>query len=102
MTNLNITTYNPLDLATYNPGCYDELSKFAESCTQFKADVINQIGLRFKITIIILVTLIILYMYIKYGKPKFSTTEFYIKYLAFRLDFIIMLITLITITFMFL
>lgn len=94
-------TYNPQELALYNPSCIKEMETFQKFCLEFKANVIETISTRFKICVIILVVLIFLRMYLYYHKPAFTQTEWYQKRVEYRIDFIIMIVALITIAYLF-
>lgn len=99
--NITNTTANTTQYATFNTGCYNEIQTVLSWCKEFQIDVLNRMSTQFHTTIWILAIMIFYYFYIKRYQPKFSQTEFYQNYIAYRIDFIIMLLTLIMIAFLF-
>jgi len=85
----------------YNPSCIAEMEKFEKFCTDFQIEVINSVSIRFKISLLLMIAVMTFKLYVQYSKPKFSQTEFYKKYVAFRIDFIIAILMIITIGLMF-
>ena len=85
----------------FNTGCIDELNKMTAKCTNFKAQVVSSISHNFQLTIILLLIFVAYKIFIEYSKPKFSQTEFYQKKIVYRIDFIIMILVIITIAFFF-
>lgn len=99
---MNITNQT-IDFAQqqfYNTNCIDEIEKFSKLCTTFKVDVLNNYDLRFKVTIILLLIFVAFRLYTKYSKPQFINSAFW-NYFDMRLDFIIAILCIFTITFMF-
>ena len=85
----------------YNPNCYDELRKFADVCTDFKANVLSTFHNKFIVVLIVLSIIIAYTLIIKYAQPKFSKSDFYLKYIDRRIDFILAIVTMIMIAYIF-
>lgn len=101
---MNVTnlTFNPLDLATYNPACFSEFSKYESFCTDFRVDIISSVSQRFKIALALTFILYCFMIYVKYSNPKFVESTIWKEYIASRLDFFTLMIFLCTIALMFL
>jgi hypothetical protein len=76
----------------FNTGCIDEINKITERCSQFKLQVIEHMDKKFMIALIILSIFIMYQLAIKYYKPKFSQSRFYMKYIDYRIDFVIIIL----------
>lgn len=94
-------TYDTHQYNTYNPGCYNEIQKYIKMCTEFKAEVTSIMSQQFKITLILLVIMITYKIYVDNKEPQFSKTEFYQRYIRYRIDFIIIILAFISIAFLF-
>lgn len=96
---MNTTFYNPINTtmdvynsSTYNTGCLDELQKLSAKCTTFKAEVQTIYGDRILIAMIVMFAIILFKIYIDNRKPQFSQTEFWLKEVSPRIDWIIILL----------
>lgn len=75
----------------YNTGCIDEINKIVRQCSEFKADISSRVMSQFHLGMGLLFVLLMFRLYVEYGKPKFSQTEFYRTKIAYRLDFAIII-----------
>ena len=93
-TTLNITTLiiNKSEFETFNTGCFEEVTKCMNACSNFKVSIASNIFSRFRIGFIILCLLVLYQIFIKYNKPKYSQSEFYMKYIDYRIDYMIMIL----------
>lgn len=86
---------------TYNTGCLNEIETIIQKCTDFKTDVTSDLGLRFKIGVIILFILIFFRIFTIYKPFKFQQSEFYKNYVEFRIDFILLVLVIMLSVFFF-
>ena len=85
---------NKSQFETFNTGCIDEINKCVSGCKNFQLDVANSIVSRFRIGLIILCVLVLYQLYVNYNKPLYSQSEFYKKYIDYRLDYAILVLSI--------
>jgi hypothetical protein len=81
----------------YNTGCIDEINKIIEDCTEFKAQVLQSVSTRFKVAVIMMITLIIIRFFLEYSNWNSEWKVFIIK----RLDVALIVTALVTIAMFF-
>lgn len=72
----------------FSPQCITECNKISDMCSKFQLHVIQTMNIRFIIALMILFTIILFQLYIKYFKPKFSQTELWMNKVDYRIDFV--------------
>lgn len=92
---MNTTEFiiNKSQYETYNTGCNTEIQKCIASCNDFHANVQTTLHDRFVVGLIFLGVIIFYQLYIKYHKPNYSQLPFYIKHIDYRIDYIIIIMT---------
>lgn len=91
ITNLTLDIHNS---TMYNAGCWRELDIMAQKCEDFHVSIVQNIGTRFYIALGLLLLVTLFRLYVTYRKPKWSTTEFFMDKIAYRIDFIEFIIEL--------
>lgn len=91
---MNITNLilNKSEFETFNNGCYEEVNKCIEACGHFQAKIITTMSTRFVVAFIFLALLVLYQMYVNNNNPKYSTTEFYKRWIHRRIDYIIIIL----------
>lgn len=84
------------DGMTYNSGCVEDVRRVTEQCLDFKIDVIANMTSRFKIGVIVLISLVVLHFIINYVVKDFELKQFVLKRIEWAL-----IVTALTLTAMF-
>ncbi len=105
MVELNFT---PPDVAVninnnsfFNTGCIDEVAKATRMCADFKVQVINKINYNFKVSFFLFIVVVLFKFYVEYSKPKWSQSDVYKNFFAFKVDWIMILLLFTTVALMF-
>ena len=99
----NLTNNFTMDTLNHfqNLGCQGELNNLSKMCMDFKVSIISKFNTKFMVGFYILIILIFFIMFVKYIEPKWSKTETY-SFIAKRIDWIILLISICEVAILFL
>lgn len=85
--------------STFNPACLSDINKIISRCTDFKINVLQTMNLKFLISVIVLCVLVLYQIQNKYRPFKFQESEFYKKYIDYRVDLVISILLIFDIFF---
>lgn len=96
--------FTPLDInenSMFSTGCSHDVDVATRLCSDFRLDVFQTYETRFIVSIIIMTILILYQLFVKYRKPNYTTTDFYMRYVDYRIDFVMIIFMFFNIVYLF-